>query len=210
MSYLWHWAPRTFPVEDLFNHLLYNIYIGHHAVSGSSVFLFADFRRRGSFSTTLWAVAQSGRFWKEEISASDSTCERSRRVEGFGRSRYPPAIRRRRATKGLHALRTEVKLVNSRGLSQKFLAGMDRFGNYKNYQTRRYEDGDDDAKQMLRPWEVPKGDWFPSDFIVGAATSAYQVLFSRTNVYVFVFISKGNKVGLMTDRLTANIYNVSV
>jgi hypothetical protein len=87
---------------------------------------------------------------------------------------------------------------------------MDRFGNYKNYQTRRYEDGDDDAKQMLRPWEVPKGDWFPSDFIVGAATSAYQVLFSRTNVYVFVFISKGNKVGLMTDRLTANIYNVSV
>jgi beta-glucosidase len=33
------------------------------------------------------------------------------------------------------------------------------------------------GSQTLSPSEVPKRDWFPSDFIFGAATSAYQVWF---------------------------------
>jgi hypothetical protein len=47
--------------------------------------------------------------------------------------------------------------------------------------------GSENGVQKLSPsWEIPKRDWFPSDFIFGAATSAYQVLFSSTNVYIFV------------------------
>lgn len=110
MSYLWHWAPRTFPVEDLFNHLLYIYILGttlwagalcsylqtsgggghseHHAVSGRAewkVLEGGDIRQRFD----LWAVAQSRRFWKEQIPASDSTEEshqRTARSEDWGKA----------------------------------------------------------------------------------------------------------------------------
>ncbi|CAD6270234.1 unnamed protein product [Miscanthus lutarioriparius] len=35
--------------------------------------------------------------------------------------------------------------------------------------------GSENGVQKLSSWEIPKRDWFPSDFIFGAATSAYQI-----------------------------------
>ncbi|AQK40583.1 Beta-glucosidase2, partial [Zea mays] len=35
--------------------------------------------------------------------------------------------------------------------------------------------GNQNGVQLLSPSEIPRRDWFPSDFIFGAATSAYQI-----------------------------------
>lgn len=63
------------------------------------------------------------------------------------------------------------------------------------FTTRSARVGSQNGVQMLSPSEIPQRDWFPSDFTFGAATSAYQVLFSSANVvlrlcYIYTYMKR--------------------